>query len=66
MIEKTEALPLAVSVQQASYLLGISERHARRLVAEDVIPSIRLRGRVLVPLAGLIRLLRGEEVDGDE
>jgi hypothetical protein len=63
MYEIYKALPLAVSVEKAAQLLGISTRLAWTLVGSGVIPSKRLRRRVLVPVAGLEQLLRGEEVN---
>ena len=66
MTNERNALPLAVSVQQASYLLGISERLAWDLVKAGVIPSTRLGRRVVVATSDLAQLLGlGREVDGD-
>ena len=61
-----DALPLAVSVEKAAQLLGISERLAWTLVGSGVIPSIRLGRRVLIPVAGLDDLLHGSEGAGGD
>ncbi len=57
---------LALSVAEVAALLGLSTRHVWSQVKAGAIPSIRSGRRVLIPMAGLERLLRGEEVDGDE
>ena len=48
-----QAEPLCVSVEEAARLLGIGRKLAYQLVAEGRIPSIRLGGRRVVPLARL-------------
>lgn len=49
--------PIAVSVDEAARRLGISRSHAYERVANGALPSIRLGARVLVPIAGLERLV---------
>jgi len=51
--------PLAYSVPEAARALGIGKTTAYEAVAAGEIPSIRIRGRVLVPRAALERLLSG-------
>ena len=48
---------LAVTVEEAAALLGISRNLAYELVAREELPSIRLGRRVLVPRQALDRLL---------
>lgn len=52
--------PWTVTVDEAAHLLRISRSLAYELVAEGVIPSIRLRSRILVPKVALEALLRGD------
>jgi excisionase family DNA binding protein len=52
---------LAASVPDVALMLGISSATAWKRVKDGSIPSIRLGGRVLVPLARLEALLAGED-----
>jgi excisionase family DNA binding protein len=52
---------LAASVPDIALMLGISSATAWKRVKDGSIPSIRLGGRVLVPLARLEALLAGED-----
>lgn len=52
--------PWTVTVEEAARLLRISRSLAYELVADGVIPSIRLRSRILVPKAALEAMLRGD------
>lgn len=45
------------SVDDTARILGISRQSAYAGVHDGTIPSIRIRGRILVPTAGLRRLL---------
>jgi len=44
---------ISLSVAEAAEALGIGSKMAYELVAQGVIPSFCLRGRRLVPVAGL-------------
>ncbi len=62
--------PLLVSVREAASLLSIGETNCWRLVRSRELPSVRLYGRVLVPLAEIERLvadrLRSGQANGDQ
>jgi excisionase family DNA binding protein len=49
--------PITVTVEQAAALLGISRTTAYACVRDGVIPSVRLRRRILIPTQALDRLL---------
>lgn len=49
--------PLLVSVREAAGLLSIGETSCWRLIRSGELPSIRLYGRVLVPIAGIEALV---------
>jgi excisionase family DNA binding protein len=51
------ARPITVTVEQAAELLGISRTTAYQCVRDGVIPSVRLRRRILIPTQALDRLL---------
>jgi excisionase family DNA binding protein len=51
------ARPITVTVEQAAALLGISRTTAYACVRDGVIPSVRLRRRILIPTRALDRLL---------
>lgn len=48
---------LAITVEEAGQLLGIGRGLAYEMVRQGQIPSLRLGRRVVVPVAGLERLL---------
>ena len=50
---------LTVTVDEAAELLGISRTMAFQAVRSGEIPAIRVRRRILVPVARLNDLLRG-------
>lgn len=50
---------LTVTVDEAAVLLGISRTMAFQAVRSGEIPAIRVRRRILVPVARLNDLLRG-------
>lgn len=50
---------LTVTVEEAAELLGISRTMAFQAVRSGEIPAIRVRRRILVPVAQLNDLLRG-------
>jgi len=51
------ARSITVTVEQAAELLGISRTTAYACVRDGVIPSVRLRRRILIPTQALDRLL---------
>lgn len=53
---------LGLTVEEAAGLLGISRALAYELVADGTIPCLRLRRRIVVPLAAVLRML---DPDGD-
>jgi excisionase family DNA binding protein len=55
---------LALTVTEASSLLGISRALAYELVARGEIPSIRLGRRLVVPTAALLDLLGLQQMGG--
>jgi excisionase family DNA binding protein len=50
---------VAITVDEAARLLGISRTMAFQAVRSGELPAIRLRRRVLIPVAQLNELLRG-------
>jgi hypothetical protein len=51
---------LAYAPNELPALLGVSIASVRRYLAEGILPSVKLRGgRLLVPAAGLDRMLAG-------
>ncbi len=48
---------LTLTVEEAARILGISRAFAYEAVARGEIPCIRIGKRILVPIAGLNRLL---------
>jgi len=50
---------LALSVEEAAGLLGISRSLAYELAARGELPVLRLGRRIVIPRAGLERLLDG-------
>jgi excisionase family DNA binding protein len=56
-INVSTARPITVTVEQAAELLGISRTTAYACVRDGVIPSVRLRRRILIPTQALDRLL---------
>ena len=59
--KKIEPIKLVYTVPQMSKLLGISDTHGYKVVREEIVPSLRLGGRVVVPKAALDRLLACED-----
>lgn len=53
---------LAVSVDEAAHLLGISRDLAYDLVSRGELPSVRLGRRIVVPRLSLERLLQVPEI----
>lgn len=53
----------AVSVTEAARILDIGRNLAYEAVARGEIPSIRIGGRILVPVAALEKLLNPQVVD---
>jgi excisionase family DNA binding protein len=50
---------VTITVDEAARLLGISRTMAFQAVRSGELPAIRLRRRVLIPVAQLNELLRG-------
>lgn len=50
-------LPPTITVPEAAELLGVGVRSAYRAVQKGQIPSLRVGRRLLVPTAGLLRLV---------
>ncbi|WP_433080068.1 helix-turn-helix transcriptional regulator [Dactylosporangium sp. CA-052675] len=57
--ERVRALGVATTLATAASMLGISRSQAYRLAADDAFPTplIRAGARIIVPVAGLLRLL---------
>lgn len=55
---------LGLTVDEAAGLLGISRALAYELVADGTIPCLRLRRRIVVPLAAVVRMLDPSGEDG--
>jgi excisionase family DNA binding protein len=57
---------IGLTVEEAAELLGISRAFAYELVADGSLPSLRLRRRIIVPRAALLRMLdaTGDDDDG--
>ncbi|MDW8444254.1 MAG: helix-turn-helix domain-containing protein [Acetobacteraceae bacterium] len=49
--------PLLVSFRQAALSRGVSISTVRRLAADGALPSVRLRGRRLIPSESLFRFV---------
>jgi excisionase family DNA binding protein len=60
---KNDQKALTVTVPQAARLLGIGRNLAYECVKRGDIPTIQLGRRILVPLAGLNRLLSEGRAD---
>ena len=52
---------LTFTVPEVAAMLGLSRSTAYRLAADGDIPTVRVRGRVLVPRAALMKMLNSEE-----
>src|SRR5438128_2634613 len=66
-VEAIRALGASTDVGTAASVLGISRSQAYRLVAAGTFPTpvIRAGSRVVVPVAGLLRLLLIDDPDPD-
>jgi excisionase family DNA binding protein len=65
VIEERPAQRVTMSVEEAAVILGISRALAYVAVDRGEIPSIRIGRRIVVPVAGLNRLLETAGADGD-
>lgn len=64
MVDQNFDKPLAVTVEKAGQMLGISRNLAYQLVKEGKIPTIKVgKRRLLVPLVELERLMKVESVE---
>ena len=61
----TLATPAAVSVEEAGRLLGISRRSAYRAAKTGAIPTVRIGGRIVVPVYRLLSLLEDGREERD-
>lgn len=52
--------PLAVSVERAAELIGVSTQTLYRMRRDDQIAFRKVRGRTLVPMAEVVRICNGE------
>ncbi len=59
-------IPLAVSVPEAGRMLGLSRSSTYVAVQRGEIPSVRVGGRVLIPLRRLEALINGEAPAANE
>jgi excisionase family DNA binding protein len=57
--ERKDGAPMVVDVLEASRLLSLSIHTVRSFIRRGVIPSIKLGRRVLVPVASLQRITKG-------
>jgi excisionase family DNA binding protein len=57
---------IGLSVDEVRKLLGISRSFAYELVRDGALPSLRLGRRIIVPLAPLQRMLRGDSLEEDD
>ena len=57
----TEAEPLAIAVEEAAHLLGISRSLAYELCARGELPTIRLGRRLVVPKRALVEMIENVE-----
>lgn len=62
--DQVDAQPDVYDVPEAGRKLGIGRGLAYSLVTEGTIPSLRLRGRIVVPRAQLELLLQGGLKEG--
>ena len=51
--------PPTISVTEAARMLGISRTTAYEAVRDGTLPSIRIRGRIVISVAGLTAVLNG-------
>jgi excisionase family DNA binding protein len=51
--------PTTISVTEAARTLGISRTTAYEAVRDGTLPSIRIRGRIVISVAGLTVVLNG-------
>ena len=52
-MDRKEPAPLAVSLRQAAFLLGVKESTIRKHVSLGTIPRVRVGRRVLVPMKAI-------------
>jgi excisionase family DNA binding protein len=57
-------LPDVLTVTEAAKALRLGRNAAYEAVAQQLIPSLRIGRRILIPKAGLVRLLSGDVVNG--
>lgn len=52
---------LTLTIRETAESLGVTTRSVERWIASGVLPSVRIGGRVLVPLAELEQMVNGEK-----
>lgn len=57
---------IGLTVEEAADLLGISRAFAYELVADGSLPCLRLRRRIIVPRAALMRMLDPDSSGDDD
>ena len=53
---------IGLTVEEAAVALGISRALAYELVADGTLPSLRLRRRIIVPMAPLLRMFGSDSL----
>lgn len=66
MVQEPEKELLAISVQEAGKLLGISRGLIYEAVRTSQIPHIRIGRRIIIPRTALIKLLEGKSDRSNE
>lgn len=56
-----DVAPLAVSVERAARLCGVSHATAYRMTQDGTLRVVRLRGTLRVPMAAIDELLAGDQ-----
>lgn len=51
--------PAFFTLKQAAWILGVSEAELRHAIGKGVVPAVRRRSHLVVPVAALRRLLGG-------
>ena len=58
---ETKTNRLAVSINEAAAILGISPRSVQKYIASKLLPARKIGRRTLVPLCGLEEFLRNDQ-----
>lgn len=57
----TERAALALGVRDAAVLLSVSEDTIRRMIEDDELRVVRLRGRIVIPRSEIDALLQSDD-----